>query len=884
MKPEGVNLMAKKNEEQVLKNIVYVTKDGEAVAIEEFKNRDMVQYNMMLSPSSCIGVYVADCETYKNNVVGVNKTSVWAIATTNVIWPYNYTKVNTITDYNNTDCIGEWFNFILARKGADYLIKLNEDKDYSIYMVDDDTVYINFITIPDNMLKHIYTVGNCIYLHMNVINVYFHNLDFDGNFIGSYIEANAEKLGLTKEYTVTTEFYTKQNTYSMLYNKDASNFIYLAIKGEENTVLFIKDSANLISGSLREIANDFDTQYKKLDMDYDEHRPGEEVTEAMRQYIAHDVLSLAEIMYNLLTNGMTQLTATGFAVSKLKEHIGQKTFYQLFPNQYNEWLLKDEKGYIFPLKEDGTLNEDAIFDNISDNIQTADAFVRESYKGGLVLLRDNKIKRCVTDDDVYPQNKLFDGLQEVRTGKGVALDCTSMYPYRLHSKSGTYFPIKQPIYLYSKNELNYTYNELYDILKYEKRIVSKCDVINYINNAKYFRHLVSLLKSLNLDNPATNREEAAMTLSLNMGRVSNKEVPLNYEYINVYRFIKFRCSFRLKDDGIPSIMVSSIGSQATSFLRCNKTISSLGDVVELTLSQTDFELFVENYNIFNFEALQMIEYEAKIGLFDSFVDRYFSAKQNSKGVHRALNKSILNNCTGRMGRKKLVGVAIPYIDEKGRLSFKVDDTLMAEEVHAYVPVASALLSSARKCLIYGIKNIFPTTFNYSDTDSLKVEESLESVEKKINADELYTLGTNLGDWKNDLGDGVEFAEAIYLKLKTYTCKADGKYHITAAGISRKATHIMEEYFSLSDELKQIDDKEEYMAKIKNTISQLNLTDDEREWFNKQIFDDMQLKIDEYESGISVGIQKFSEGYELPPQLKAVRVENGVILEYRPQKL
>ena len=455
--------MSKKKTKSAIGRFAYVNKDGEIIQLQKFENLALVEYDITVSPSTCLGVYVADCETYRNDVVGVNKTAVWSLATTSAIpmGSYSYADVNTITDFNNKDCIGEWFNYILSRTGADYLIKLQEDKDYSIYMVNDDTAYLNFKTIPDNMLQYVYYVGTNIYLHLNVINVYFHNLDFDGNFIGSYLEANAEKLGLSKEYTITPEFYTKQNAYSMLYSAESRNFIYLAIRGEKNTVLFIKDSGNLLKDSLSNIANDFNTTFKKLEMDYDEHKPGEELTEEMKKYIANDVLALAEIVYGLLTNGMVQLTATSFAHTKLKEFIGPTKFYQLFPNQYSELLLKNEMGYILPLKTDGTLDELSLLSNLSENIEQADSFVRDSYKGGLVLLRDNKIEKHVTDDDIYVQGNFEKGLQKVKTGKGVALDCTSMYPYIMHSKSGTYFPTKHPIYVYSQDELNYTYTELY---------------------------------------------------------------------------------------------------------------------------------------------------------------------------------------------------------------------------------------------------------------------------------------------------------------------------------------------------------------------------------------------------------------------------------------
>lgn len=878
--------MSKKKRKQEIEKFAYVNKDGVIVELNKFDNAALAEFDISVSPTSCIGVYAADCETYGNNVIGVNKTAVWSLATTPVIprgHSYNYSDVNTISDACGTDCINEWLNYILSRSGADYLIKLKEEKDYVIYELLENVAYISFNNIPDDMLKYIYYVGKDVYLHLNVVTVYFHNLNFDGNFIGSYLEENSERLGLSKEYIVDDSFYTKQNVYSTLYNLDSRNFIYMAIHGEGNTILFIKDSGNLLRDSLENIAKDFNTTYKKLKMNYDEHRPGEELTEDMKKYIANDVLSLAEIVYGLLTNGMVQLTATSFAFTKLKEHIGKSKFYQLFPNQYTDYLLKNEEGYIFRLKSDGTLDEATFMEdlcNAGDNLITADDFCRGTYKGGLVLLRDNKLPHIVKDDDVYAQNDSKHGLDEVRTsGRGVALDCTSMYAYIQHSKSGTYFPVKHPIYLYSKDELCYTYMELYDILKDGVKIIDAENVKSYVNNSAYLRSALNLANKLDWDKSDT----AINYLSRNIGVVMSKDLQFDYECLPVYRFLKIRCSFRLKDDGIPCIIEPSLGPQSTSFIRGNKTISSYGNIVELTLTQVDYELFVENYNIDNFEAIQMIEYEAKIGLFDEFVNKYFEAKRNSKGVHRALNKAILTNSMGRMGKKKIEGVSIPYLDEKGSLSFELNRSLKVEQVYAYVPVAAALTSAARKFVVYAIKKFFPTTFNYTDTDSLKIEESLKTVEEKVKNDDIFKLGRELGEWKNDLGDGVEFSEAVYLKLKTYLCVVGEDYHITAAGITKRATSLMEAYFKLSNKLLDVKDDDEFVELIVQTLEDLELKDIEVKWFRNQIDDDKKLRRNN-ECDIAVGIDKFHLGYTAPPQLKAKRVENGVILDYFDQHL
>ena len=145
------------------------------------------------------------------------------------------------------------------------------------------------------------------------------------------------------------------------------------------------------------------------------------------------------------------------------------------------------------------------------------------------------------------------------------------------------------------------------------------------------------------------------------------------------------------------------------------------------------------------------------------------------------------------------------------------------------------------------------------------------------------MGRELGEWKNDLGDGVEFNAAVYLKLKTYLCVVGEDYHITAAGITKRAVSLMEAYFKLSNKLLDVKDDDEFVELIVQTLKDLELKDVELNWFYNQIEDDKKLRHSNkcgIKCDIAIGSDKFRLGYFVPPQLKANRVINGVILDYK----
>ena len=60
--------------------------------------------------------------------------------------------------------------------------------------------------------------------------------------------------------------------------------------------------------------------------------------------------------------------------------------------------------------------------------------------------------------------------------------------------------------------------------------------------------------------------------------------------------------------------------------------------VILTLTQTDYQLLQEHYELKDTEILDGCYFDAKIGIFDAYIDKYKKIKAESKGAKRTLAK------------------------------------------------------------------------------------------------------------------------------------------------------------------------------------------------------------------------------------------------------
>ena len=65
--------------------------------------------------------------------------------------------------------------------------------------------------------------------------------------------------------------------------------------------------------------------------------------------------------------------------------------------------------------------------------------------------------------------------------------------------------------------------------------------------------------------------------------------------------------------------------------------------ITMTLTQTDYELLKEHYELVDFEILDGCWFYAYKGVFDVYIDKYKKIKLESTGAKRELAKLFLNN-------------------------------------------------------------------------------------------------------------------------------------------------------------------------------------------------------------------------------------------------
>ena len=243
-----------------------------------------------------------------------------------------------------------------------------------------------------------------------------------------------------------------------------------------------------------------------------------------------------------------------------------------------------------------------------------------------------------------------------------------------------------------------------------------------------------------------------------------------------YFFVRIKTRFKIKKNKLPFIQIKGNylykGTECltTSDVYDKKTgqyyeqyYDTLGNLcdsrVELTLTQTDYILFKEHYELYDFEILDGCWFYAEIGLFDAYIDKYKKIKLESKGAMRELAKLFLNNLYGKMASSTDSSFKVAVLKEDKTISFI---SVPANEKKAgYIAVGSAITSYARNFTIraaqqnyYGIDK---RGFIYADTDSIHCDLLPQEIKG------ITVHDKNFCCWKLESSWDV----AIFTRQKTY---------------------------------------------------------------------------------------------------------------------
>ena len=140
----------------------------------------------------------------------------------------------------------------------------------------------------------------------------------------------------------------------------------------------------------------------------------------------------------------------------------------------------------------------------------------------------------------------------------------------------------------------------------------------------------------------------------------------------------------------------------------------------MTLTQTDFALMQEQYDIEDLEILDGCFFEAQIGLFDEYIEKYKKIKLNSTGALRELAKLFLNNLYGKMASSTNSSWKYAILKEDKSIGFLPVEA--NDKKAGYIPIGSAITSYARNFTIRAAQQNYygddKPGFVYADTDSI----------------------------------------------------------------------------------------------------------------------------------------------------------------------
>ena len=269
---------------------------------------------------------------------------------------------------------------------------------------------------------------------------------------------------------------------------------------------------------------------------------------------------------------------------------------------------------------------------------------------------------------------LVKGKEKKRYTNGTTADVNSLYPSMMHSCSGNKYPIRTPTFWHGDYiPLEALESDKYYFLRIKTRFYIKENMLPFIQNKSSYMY-----KS---------------TESLTTSDIYNPEDGKYYkEYINID-----------------------------------------GEIVQaymtMTVTMTDFELIKEHYELVDFEILDGCYFDAEIGIFDRYINKYKKMKMESKGALRELAKLFLNNLYGKLASSTDSSFKVAYLKEDKSVGFYT--VVRNDKQPGYIPAGSAITSYARNFTIraaqknyYGVEN---SGFIYADTDSIHCDLKPEEI-------------------------------------------------------------------------------------------------------------------------------------------------------------
>ena len=338
---------------------------------------------------------------------------------------------------------------------------------------------------------------------------------------------------------------------------------------------------------------------------------------------------------------------------------------------------------------------------------------------------------------------------------------------------------------------------------------------------------------------------------------------------NKFFFVRIKTRFYIKENMLPFIQIKgSLFYDGTEALETsdyfdkrsgkyyNHYVDRNGQLhdtrVTITLTMIDYRLFIEHYNVVDFEILDGCWFYSAIGLFDTYIEKYKKIKLENKGALRTLAKLFLNNLYGKMASSTDSSFKIAYAKEDNSIGFM--NIPENNKSAGYIAIGSAITSYARNFTIRSAQQNYygkdKRGFIYADTDSIHCDLKPEEIKGIKVHDKDFCCWKLESCW--DVG--------IFVRQKTYVehvIKEDLEpiehpyYNVKCAGMPNRCKELFLK--SMGEEWKS--DKEK--------IELGEIRDYEQEFINN--------------NGKKRELTDFKIGLTVPSKLMPKRIQGGVLL-------
>ena len=282
------------------------------------------------------------------------------------------------------------------------------------------------------------------------------------------------------------------------------------------------------------------------------------------------------------------------------------------------------------------------------------------------------------------------------------------------------------------------------------------------------------------------------------------EIPEEAKDDRHYYYIRMKCTFDLKKGYFPYLGINdwlhrwgepcSTSDYIDAAGKRHKTYVDFDGkrhkvTVEITLAKSDYEIFIEAYDVKNIKYMGGVYFRTSRFIFKDYVDYYYEQKQTARSSGRKAqeweSKRLLNALSGTLAKIR-DRQSIVYDWKTGQENV----ILTHSQSKSYIHIAAAILSYAR-ARIYRLAIANHDNFIYTDTDSLHIAGNVE-----ING---IKISTKLGDFKIE----HTFDSAKYYKRKMYILHENNRYNITFAGLSKEYRGYIEDIMSAPNGIEAI---------------------------------------------------------------------------------